>query len=84
MRLAPSPAADQPFATVQFKLREHCGFAIGESTIQRITLGHAKVMHDQAQAALLAQTFPQTAGERPRFASHTPAAAAPASHDNCQ
>lgn len=35
-------AADQPFAQVRTKLQEHYGFAIGESTIQRIALGHAK------------------------------------------
>lgn len=34
-------AADQPFALARMKLREHYGFEIGESTIQRITLGHA-------------------------------------------
>ena len=32
-------AADDPFARVQSKLREHYGFEIGESTIQRIALG---------------------------------------------
>ena len=30
-------AADQPFAQARAKLQEHYGFAIGESTIQRIT-----------------------------------------------
>jgi len=64
-------AADQPFAAVRFKLLEHYGFAIGESTIQRITLGHAKVMHDQAQAALLAQKFPQTAGRYKEIIAET-------------
>lgn len=37
-------AADTPFAQVQLKLREHYGFEIGESTIQRITLGHAQAI----------------------------------------
>ena len=31
-------AADDPFARVAAKLREHYGFEIGESTVQRITL----------------------------------------------
>ncbi|MFZ0208147.1 MAG: ISKra4 family transposase, partial [Roseiarcus sp.] len=35
-------AADQPFAQVRTKLQEHYGFEMGESTIQRIALGHAK------------------------------------------
>jgi len=37
-------AADQPFAQARAKLREHYGFAIGESTIQRVTFDHAKAM----------------------------------------
>jgi len=37
-------AADAPFARVQLKLREHYGFEIGESTIQRIALGHARAI----------------------------------------
>jgi len=37
-------AADQPFAVARMKLREHYGFEIGESTIQRITLGHAEAI----------------------------------------
>ena len=37
-------AADQPFAQVRMKLQEHYGFEIGESTIQRIALGHAKTI----------------------------------------
>ena len=39
-------AADAPFAQVQLKLREHYGFEIGESTIQRTTLGHAKAIFE--------------------------------------
>ncbi len=35
-------AADQPFAQARAKLQEHYGFEIGESTIQRITFGHAR------------------------------------------
>ena len=64
-------AADQPFAQVQFKLREHYGFEIGESTIQRITLGHAQAMHAQAEAALDAQEFPQTAGRHKEIVAET-------------
>lgn len=37
-------AADQPFAQARAKLLEHYGVPIGESTIQRITLGHAAAM----------------------------------------
>ena len=39
-------AADQPFAQARAKLEEHYGFAIGESTIQRITFAHAEAMHE--------------------------------------
>ena len=39
-------AADQPFAQARAKLEEHYGFAIGESTIQRITFAHARAMHE--------------------------------------
>ena len=44
-------AADQPFALVsRMKLLEHYGFEFGESTIQRITLGHAKAIFEAARA----------------------------------
>jgi hypothetical protein len=39
-------AADDPFAKVPSKLREHYGFEIGESTIQRIALGHAQAIFE--------------------------------------
>src|SRR5271163_311732 len=52
-------AADQPFALVQLKLREHYGFEIGESTIQRITLGHAQVIFESDRASL---EFPKAPG----------------------
>jgi Uncharacterised protein family (UPF0236) len=39
-------AADQPFAQARAKVREHYGFEIGESTIQRITFGHAQAMFE--------------------------------------
>lgn len=52
-------AADDPFARVQLKLREHYGFEIGESTIQRIALGHAQAMF---QADLPSLEFPEAPG----------------------
>ena len=39
-------AADQPFALVRAKLREHYGFEIGESTIRRITFGRDEAMFE--------------------------------------
>jgi hypothetical protein len=39
-------AADTPFAQVALKLREHDGFEIGESTIQRVALGHAQAIFE--------------------------------------
>nr|WP_294557005.1 hypothetical protein [uncultured Rhodopila sp.] len=39
--------------------REHYGFEIGESTIQRITLGHARAMFESGRARL---DFPQAPG----------------------
>ena len=39
-------AADQPFAQARAKLQEHYGFAIGESTIQRITFAHAQAIYE--------------------------------------
>ena len=57
-------AADNPFALVQLKLREHYGFAIGESTIQRITLGHARAIFKSGRPAL---EFPQTPGRHQRI-----------------
>jgi Uncharacterised protein family (UPF0236) len=52
-------AADQPFAQVRRKLEEHYGVEIGESTIQRITFGHAEAMYDAGRAGL---DFPQEPG----------------------
>ncbi len=45
-------AADQPFAAARMKLREHYGFEIGESTIQRITLGHGRAIFESDRAGL--------------------------------
>jgi hypothetical protein len=46
----------------RLKLREHYGFEIGESTIQRITLCHAEAVHAQtlAEVDLCSQDFPET------------------------
>ncbi len=57
-------AADAPFAQVQLKLREHYGFEIGESTIQRITLGHAQAIFESGRAAL---EFPRAPGRQQRI-----------------
>jgi hypothetical protein len=54
-------AADQPFAQARAKLREHYGFEIGESTIQRITFGHAEAMFEAGGAGL---DFPKEPGDR--------------------
>ena len=53
-------AADQPFAQVRVKLLEHYGFEIGESTIERIALGHAKALFEAGGVAQ--DFFPETAG----------------------
>ena len=52
-------AADDPFARVALKLREHYGFEIGESTIQRITLSHARAIFESGRPSL---EFPQAPG----------------------
>jgi Uncharacterised protein family (UPF0236) len=52
-------AADQPFAQARNKLIEHYGVEIGESTIQRITFGHAEAMFDAGGKGL---DFPQEPG----------------------
>ena len=52
-------AADQLFAQARAKLEEHYGFAIGESTIQRITFAHAEAMHESHRRDL---EFPETPG----------------------
>ncbi len=51
--------ADVPFAKVSLKLREHYGFEIGESTIQRITLGHAEAIFE---SGLPSAEFPEEPG----------------------
>jgi hypothetical protein len=57
-------AADAPFAQVQLKLREHYGFEIGESTIQRITLGHAQAIFESERPS---PEFPRTPGRHQRI-----------------
>jgi hypothetical protein len=52
-------AADQAFAQARVKLREHYGFEMGESTIQRIALGHAERMFAADRAA---RDFPEAPG----------------------
>ncbi len=52
-------AADQPFAQARATLQEHCGFAIGESTIQRITLAHAEAIYEAGRAEF---EFPEAPG----------------------
>ena len=61
-------AADQPFAQARMKLQEHYGFAIGESTIQRIALGHAKTIFE---ASRVLPVFPETAGEHKDIIAQT-------------
>ena len=53
-------AADAPFAQVPLKLREHYGFEIGESTIQRIALGHAQAIFESGRDAV---SFPKAPGQ---------------------
>ena len=52
-------AADDPFARVALKLREHYGFEIGESTVQRITLGHAQAISEADRGEV---SFPKAPG----------------------
>lgn len=61
-------AADQPFALARMKLHEHYGFEIGESTIQRVALGHAEAIfasdrHDVA--------FPHGPGQHKQIVAET-------------
>jgi hypothetical protein len=53
--------ADQPFAQARAKLQEHYDFAIGESTIQRITFAHARAMHEAGREG---SEFPEAPGLR--------------------
>jgi hypothetical protein len=51
--------ADQPFAQAMDKIVEHYGVVLGESTIARITQGHAKRIFETAPPA---QNWPTQAG----------------------
>jgi uncharacterized protein UPF0236 len=61
-------AADQPFAVARMKLCEHYGFEIGESTIQRITLGHAQAIFDAGRGEA---AFPQGPGLHKQIVAET-------------
>ena len=52
-------AADQAFAQVPLKLQEHYGIKAAESTIQRITLGHARIIFEASQVS---PVFPEMPG----------------------
>jgi hypothetical protein len=61
-------AADAPFARVQLKLREHYGFEIGESTVQRIALGHARAIFGSGGHSL---DFPKEPGRHKQIVAQT-------------
>jgi hypothetical protein len=61
-------AADTPFAQVQLKLREHYGFEIGESTIQRIALGHARAIFESDRDEV---DFPEAPGQHKQIVAQT-------------
>jgi hypothetical protein len=61
-------AADDPFARVALKLREHYGFEIGESTIQRIALGHAQAIFECGRDEV---NFPRAPGRHKQIVAQT-------------
>jgi len=61
-------AADDPFAKVASKLREHYGFEIGESTIQRIALGHAQAIFESDRPSA---EFPKEPGRYKQIVAQT-------------
>ena len=61
-------AADQSFALARMNLLEHYGFEIGESTIQRVALGHAKTVFEAGGAS---HDFPQTVGRHKEIVAQT-------------
>ena len=67
-------AADDPFAKVPSKLREHYGFEIGESTIQRIALGHAGAMFESDRPSA---DFPEEPGRHRQIVAGMSGTAAP-------
>jgi len=54
--------ADQAFAQVMDKLVEHYGIVVAESTIRRITEGHAKKIFAQAQSVAGPLAWPRQRG----------------------
>ena len=57
-------AADDPFARVALKLREHYGFDIGESTVQRIALGYARAIFESGRDEV---DFPKEVGQHKKI-----------------
>ena len=74
-------AADQPFAQARAKLQEHYGFAIGESTIQRVTFAHARAMHDISRQDL---AFPESPGLRKPIVVETDGGMVPIVAPSCE
>ena len=61
-------AADDPFARVASKLREHYGFEIGESTIQRIAFDHAQAIFESGREKV---SFPKEPGRHKQIVAQT-------------
>ena len=61
-------AADDSFSQARSKLREHYGFEIGESTMQRIALGHAKSIFE---ANRISAAFPEAPGQHKYIVAQT-------------
>ena len=61
-------AADQPFAQTRIKLREHYGIEMGESTMQRIALGHGKTLFEASRAP---GDFPEAPGRHKQIVAQT-------------
>ncbi len=74
-------AADQPFAQARAKLQEHYGFAIGESTIQRITFAHAQAMYEAGHEG---SEFPETPGLRKPIIVETDGGMVPIVEPSCE
>ncbi len=74
-------AADQPFAQARAKLQEHYGFAIGESTIQRITFAHAQAMQESSRLDL---EFPEAPGLRKPIVVETDGGMVPIVEPSCE
>jgi hypothetical protein len=63
-------AADVPFAQAVLKLQEHYGVRVCESTVQRITLGHAEAMFEASRPSCV-QAFPKTPGQHKQIIAQT-------------